>query len=139
MKPCSFCGTQNSDDAKTCGRCRIGMLSKGDSKVGTMKSVVEARRFKKMAEDFLISVGAVERADEIYPLQIDTTIGRLMLNPVDFGVNGQFQDVKRARALLHPKKYHWDGRWSHSYYQSPMSANQSVDDFKKQLLPLLSS
>lgn len=102
-----------------------------------MKSLVEARRFKNLAEDFLSSVGAVKGTDEKYPLQIETTVGTLMLNPVDFGVNGQFQDVKRARALLHPKKYHWDGRWLHIYYQSPMSAKQAVDDFKKNLLPLL--
>ena len=137
MKSCSFCGTQNNDDATTCVRCRVGMLDKGASRVGTMKSLVEARRFKNLAEDFLSSVGAVKGTDEKYPLQIETTVGTLMLNPVDVGVNGQFQDVKRARALLHPKKYHWDGRWLHNYYQSPMSAKQAVDDLKKNLLPLL--
>ena len=56
------------------------MLDKGASRVGTMKSLVEARRFKNLAEDFLSSAGAVKGTDEKYPLQIETTVGTLMLN-----------------------------------------------------------
>src|ERR1039457_1567739 len=74
MKTCSHCGTQNKDDAQKCVRCGLEMLAKGASKIGTMKSIVEARRFKTMTESFLRGIGAVEGKDALFPFQIDTTV-----------------------------------------------------------------
>lgn len=102
-----------------------------------MKSIVEARRFTEIAADFLRSVGAVKGTQEHFPLQIETIVGTLVLNTEASSFNGRFLDVKRARPLIKPKNYAWDGRWGHDYYESPMSADQVVEDFQKELLPLL--
>lgn len=132
------------------------MLAKGASKLRTMKSITEARRFEKMTVAFLRSVGAVDsdtRTDEILQavrgasvqreLRIETTLGPLLLTPSTFSVHGKFLDVPRACALLNPKKQRGmkldfrTGGWRHDYYQSPLSAEQALQDLKGDLLPLL--
>jgi hypothetical protein len=127
------------------------MLEKGASKVGTLKSIVEARRLQKITTAFLRSVGAVDNPEcekipagfPRYPLMLETKAGELMLNADHWYIRGQFQDVNAACELLNPKKQRGNrlcprtGSWSHGYYQSPMSAAQALDDFKESLLPLL--
>jgi hypothetical protein len=123
------------------------MLAKGSSKVGTMKSITEMRRFEKLAGAFLRAVGAVDSGDNTFPLQLETKAGLLLLTTGVFGaVNGRFQEVKRARALLNPTKLRdsetnlkSSGAWLHQYYHSPLSADEALEDFRSNLTPILNS
>jgi hypothetical protein len=105
-----------------------------------MKSITEMRRFEKLAEAFLRASGATDSGDEIFPLQIETKAGPLLLNTSITGVNGRFQEPKRARALLNPNRLgdsqvniKSSGAWLHQYYQSPLSADEALEDFKSDL------
>jgi hypothetical protein len=112
------------------------------SKQHTMQSIVEARRFNRVTTKFLLSVGAVSTNSDSteypvkYSFQVETKAGLLLLLPDVFGVYSRFEDVDLARDVLNAKKK-WNGTQAHNYFDTTITAEQALDDFKRFLLPLL--
>jgi hypothetical protein len=113
------------------------------SKQHTMQSIVEARRFARLATKFLLSIGAVRSEDKEseYPLQIETKAGPLSLRPETSAVYGRFQDVKRACELLNQRTKRGQSApyvvWNKNYFDWTLTAEQALYDFEVSLMALL--